>query len=47
MLPAIVDAVVEGRTGTVSATGFTFISTTRQVQRARAFVARLPDLLRP
>jgi hypothetical protein len=45
MLPAIVDAIVEGRTGSISATGFAFISTQRQIERAQAFVARVPDLL--
>ena len=46
MMPAVVDAIVLRRTGAISATDFAFISTTKQIERVHAFVARVPDLLR-
>ena len=46
VLPAALTATLEGRTGAVSATAFEFISTTGQIGEVRAFMARLPDLLR-
>jgi hypothetical protein len=39
-------AIVERRTGAVSATAFEFISTTAQIDMVRAFITRLPGLLR-
>lgn len=44
-LPAAVDAAVSGHAGSVSATDFQFISTTHQIDRVHAFVAKLPQLL--
>ncbi len=46
VLPAALTAVLEGRTGTVSATAFEFISTTSQIAEVRTFMARLPSALR-
>lgn len=45
VLPAALTAVVEGHTGAISATDFEFISTATQIERVRAFVAKLPDVL--
>ena len=45
VLPGAVTAVLEGRTGAVSATAFEFISTTSQIATVREFVAQLPKLL--
>ncbi len=45
MLPAVIDATLDRRTGTISATDFVFIATMKQVVRAQAFVARVPELL--
>ena len=45
VLPAALRAILEGRTGAVSATAFEFISTTGQINDVRAFVERLPDVL--
>jgi hypothetical protein len=45
VLPAAVAAVLEGRTGAVSATAFEFIFTACQIATVREFVARLPKIL--
>ena len=45
MLPEAVTAILERRTGAVSATAFEFISTTAQIRQVRAFMAKLPVLL--
>jgi hypothetical protein len=45
VLPAALRAVLEGRTGAVSATAFEFISTVDQMVSVRAFVERLPEVL--
>jgi hypothetical protein len=45
VVPAAVIALVEGRTGAVSASAFEFISTRDQVGQVQAFLARLPDIL--
>lgn len=45
-IPAAVTAILEGRTGAVSATEFECISTRRQLDTIRAFMTRLPDILR-
>ena len=45
VLPAAMRAMLEGHTGTISATAFEFISTTGQIDDVRAFVARLPEVL--
>ena len=46
IVPAALTAVLEGRTRSVSATAFEFISTTSQIATVRAFVAQLPSMLR-
>jgi len=46
VIPEMLTATLDGRTGAVSATAFEFISTTSQISQVRAFVARLPDALR-
>jgi hypothetical protein len=43
MLPEALTAILEGHTGAVSATAFEFISTTGQIGKVRAFMARLLD----
>jgi hypothetical protein len=45
VLPAALAAVLEGRTTSVSPTGFAFISTSAQVEEVRTFMRKLPDLL--
>ena len=45
VLPAALTAILEGQTGAISATAFEFISTTAQIDRVRAFMAKLPDVL--
>jgi hypothetical protein len=45
ILPAALTAILEGRTTTVSATAFDFISTAAQIGDVRVFVQKLPDLL--
>ncbi len=45
VLPAALTAILEGETGAISATAFEFISTTAQIDRVRAFMAKLPDVL--
>ena len=45
VLPAAVTAILEGRTGAVSATAFEFISTTAQIREVRAFMGKLLDVL--
>ncbi|MCC7044478.1 MAG: hypothetical protein IT183_11485 [Acidobacteria bacterium] len=45
-MPAVIEAVVTGRTGAISATDFEFISTRRQITCVQAFVGKLPQLLR-
>lgn len=45
VLPAAVTAILEGRTGTISATAFEFISTTGQIHEVRAFMGKLRDVL--
>jgi hypothetical protein len=47
VLPAMLTATLEGRTGAVSATAFEFISTTDQIATVQRFMARVPDALRP
>lgn len=46
VLPGAVTAVVERRTTPVSATDFAFISTSAQIDDVRAFMRKLPELLR-
>ena len=45
VLPAALTAVLEGRTTTVSATEFGFISTAAQIGDVRIFMRKLPDVL--
>ena len=45
VMPAVIDATLDGRTGAISATDYELISTMAQVARAQAFVARVPGLL--
>ena len=45
VLPAALTAILGGETGAISATAFEFISTTAQIDRVRAFMAKLPDVL--
>ncbi len=45
ILPAALTAVLERRTTSVSATAFTFISTTAQIGDIRLFMRMLPDVL--
>ena len=47
VLPAMLAATLEGRTGPVSATAFEFISTTDQMATVQRFMARVPEALRP
>ena len=47
VLPAMLTATIERRTGAVSATAFEFISTTDQIATVRRFMARVPEALRP
>jgi hypothetical protein len=47
VMPAALMAVLEARTGAVSATDFEFISTRRQLDDVREFVARLAAILGP
>jgi hypothetical protein len=44
VIPVALTAVLERRTGPISATRFEFISTAAQLDAVRAFMARLPDL---
>jgi hypothetical protein len=44
-MAAVVEATIDGQRGPVSAIDFAFISSLRQVQRAHAFVDKLPVLL--
>ena len=46
IVPAALIATLERRTGSISATAFEFVSTRRQVGDVRAFMAKLPDILR-
>jgi hypothetical protein len=46
VLPAALTATLEGRIGAVSASAFEFISTTKQIGAVRAYVEKLPDVLR-
>jgi hypothetical protein len=46
VMPAVLTAALQGRTGAVSATDFDFISTQRQLATVREFMARLPGALR-
>jgi len=46
VVPAALTAVLEGRTRSVSATAFDFISTASQIATVREFMAQLPNLLR-
>jgi uncharacterized protein DUF6178 len=46
VLPAAVTAILEGRTGAVSATAFEFISTTGQIEAIQRFMGRLAETLR-
>jgi hypothetical protein len=45
VVPAALTAILEGRTGAISATSFDFIATRRQIRDIRQFVGRLPELL--
>ena len=45
VLPEALTATLEGHTGAVSATAFQFISTTGQIDKVRAFMARLLETL--
>jgi len=45
VVPAALTAIVEGRTGAISATDFEFISTAAQIEQVRVFMGRLPDVL--
>jgi hypothetical protein len=45
VLPEALTATLERRASAVSATAFEFISTSDQIGRVRAFMARLPDIL--
>lgn len=45
ILPAALRATIEGRTGSISATAFEFISTRAQVNEVSAFLARLEEIL--
>jgi hypothetical protein len=47
VLPEAVTATLAGHKGAVSATSFEFISTGAQIEKVGAFMATLPDLLRP
>lgn len=44
-IPAIVDALLDGRRGATSATDYTFVATMAQVARVSTFITRLPDFL--
>ena len=46
VLPAALTAILSRHTGGFSATAFEFISTTGQIDQVRAFMEKLPDLLR-
>jgi hypothetical protein len=46
VVSATLPAILEGRTGAISATAFEFISTAAQIDQVRAFMAKLPDVLR-
>jgi hypothetical protein len=39
-------AILEGHTGAISPTAFEFISTVAQIDQVRAFMTKLPDVLR-
>ena len=45
VIPDVVTAIVERRTGRVDPNAFTFIATNAQIDTGRAFMARLPELL--
>lgn len=45
IIPAVVTAIVERRTGRVDPKAFTFIATDAHIETVRAFMARLPRLL--
>ncbi len=45
IVPAALTATLQGRTGSISATAFEFVSTRRQVGDVEAFMAKLPDIL--
>jgi hypothetical protein len=45
VLHAALTAILEGRTGAISATAFEFITTRRQLDVVREFMARLPGIL--
>jgi len=44
-MPAMLTAILDGRTGAISATEFEFISTRDQLVRIREFMSRFPDML--
>ena len=44
-IPAVLTAILEGRTGAISPTEFQFISTRDQVATVHAFMSRFPDIL--
>lgn len=45
VVPAVVSAIVERRTGRIDPKAFTFIATRADIDTVRAFMARLPELL--
>ena len=45
VIPDVVTAIVERRTGRVDANAFTFIATATDLDAIRAFMARVPALL--
>jgi hypothetical protein len=45
VMPAVVSAIVERRTGPIDPKAFAFIATTAQIDTVRGFMARLPQLL--
>ena len=47
VIPEMLTATLDSRTGAISATTFDFISTASQIGRVQEFMARLPDTLRP
>ena len=46
IVPEALTATLESHTGTISPTAFEFISTAAQIDQVRAFMAKLPDVLR-
>jgi len=46
VVSAALTAILEGHTGAINPTAFEFISTAAQIDQVRAFMAKLPDVLR-